>query len=90
MINTFILCTLLGITIGVFAAVFSKKDLKEKLPIKLTTNKGWNWIVWKNTYSDYALATLKKGTKDITIIANKDYIIIKLDGKSISVNTRKL
>ena len=90
MINTLILCTLLGIAIGVFAAVFSKKGLEVELPVKLTTNNGWNWTVWKKPIGNYALATLKKGTRDIMIIADNDTIIIQFNGKIVSINNRKI
>ena len=86
----YILCTLLGITIGIFATIFSKKSMCLESLVKLTTNNGWNWTIWKNTSSDYALATLKKGTKDVTVLVDDHCIIVQFDKKSISINTNEL
>ena len=89
MINSCILCLMFGIVIGVIAAALSKSNNKT-LPIKVQTNTGWNWLIWKTTIINGTLATLKKEKKNIMIIANNNNIIIKINGNSISINTKDL
>lgn len=89
MINLGIICLLLGIMVGAFAVVLNKGN-DNKLPINIQTNTGWNWTVWKNTIINGTLATLKKGDKDITMIADNNHIIIVFDKKRISINTNKV
>lgn len=89
MINSCILCLMLGIVIGVIAAALNKSNNKT-LPIKVQTNTGWNWLIWKTTIINGTLATLKKGNKNIMIIANNNNIIVKINGNSISINTKDL
>ena len=89
MINSCILCLMFGIVIGVIAAALNKSNNKT-LPIKVQTNTGWNWLIWKTTIINGTLATLKKGNKNIMIIANNNIIIIKINGNSISINTKDL
>lgn len=89
MINSCILCLMFGIVIGVIAAALSKSNNKT-LPIKVQTNTGWNWLIWKTTIINGTLATLKKGNKNIMIIADNNNIIVKINGNSISINTKDL
>ena len=60
MINSCIVCLLLGIVVGALAVVLSKGN-DNKLPINIRTNTGWNWRIWKTTIINGTLATLKKG-----------------------------
>ena len=89
MINSCILCLMFGIVIGVIAAALSKSNNKT-LPIKVQTNTGWNWLIWKTTIINGTLATLKKGNKNIMIIADNNNIIVKINGNSVSINTKDL
>ena len=87
MINSCIVCLLLGIVVGALAVVLSKGN-DNKLPINIRTNTGWNWQIWKTTIINGTLATLKKENKDITIIADDDNIIIDVDGIQFSINDK--
>lgn len=87
MINSCIVCLLLGIVVGALAVVLSKGN-DNKLPINIRTNTGWNWRIWKTTIINGTLATLKKENKDITIIADDDNIIIDINGIQFSINDK--
>ena len=87
MINSCILCLMFGIVIGVIAAALNKSNNKT-LPIKVQTNTGWNWLIWKTTIINGTLATLKKGNKNITIIADDDNIIVDVNGIQFSINDK--
>ena len=87
MINSCIVCLLLGIVVGALSIVLSKGN-DNKLPINIRTNTGWNWRIWKTTIINGTLATLKKENKDITIIADDDNIIIDVDGIQFSINDK--
>lgn len=87
MINSCIVCLLLGIVVGALAVVLSKGN-DNKLPINIRTNTGWNWQIWKTTIINGTLATLKKENKDITIIADDDNIIIDINGIQFSINDK--
>lgn len=87
MINSCIVCLLLGIVVGALAIVLSKGN-DNKLPINIRTNTGWNWRIWKTTIISGTLATLKKGNKDITIIADDDNIIVDVNGIQFSINDK--
>lgn len=81
------ICLLLGIVVGALAIVLSKGN-DNKLPINIRTNTGWNWRIWKTIVNSGTLATLKKGNKDITIIADDDNIIIDINGIQFSINDK--
>ena len=87
MINSCIVCLLLGIVVGALAVVLSKGN-DNKLPINIRTNTGWNWRIWKTTIINGTLATLKKENKDITIIVDDDNIIIDINGIQFSINDK--
>ena len=87
MINSCIVCLLLGIVVGALSIVLSKGN-DNKLPINIRTNTGWNWRIWKTTIINGTLATLKKENKDITIIADDDNIIIDINGIQFSINDK--
>ena len=87
MINSCMICLLLGIVVGALAIVLSKGN-DNKLPINIRTNTGWNWRIWKTIVNSGTLATLKKGNKDITIIADDDNIIIDINGIQFSINDK--
>ena len=87
MINSCIVCLLLGIVVGALAVVLSKGN-DNKLPINIRTNTGWNWRIWKTTIINGTLATLKKENKDITIIADDNNIIIDINGIQFSINDK--
>ena len=87
MINSCIVCLLLGIVVGALAVVLSKGN-DNKLPINIRTNTGWNWRIWKTTIINGTLATLKKENKDITIIADDDNIIVDINGIQFSINDK--
>ena len=87
MINSCIVCLLLGIVVGALAVVLSKGN-DNKLPINIRTNTGWNWRIWKTTIINGTLATLKKEDKDITIIADDDNIIVDINGIQFSINDK--
>ena len=87
MINSCILCLLLGIVVGALSIVLSKGN-DNKLPINIRTNTGWNWRIWKTTIINGTLATLKKENKDITIIADDDNIIVDVNGIQFSINDK--
>ena len=87
MINSCIVCLLLGIVVGALAVVLSKGN-DNKLPINIRTNTGWTWRIWKTTIINGTLATLKKENKDITIIADDDNIIIDINGIQFSINDK--
>ena len=87
MINSCIVCLLLGIVVGALAVVLSKGN-DNKLPINIRTNTGWNWRIWKTTIINGTLATLKKENKNITIIADDDNIIIDINGIQFSINDK--
>ena len=87
MINSCIVCLLLGIVVGALSIVLSKGN-DNKLPITIRTNTGWNWRIWKTTIINGTLATLKKENKDITIIADDDNIIVDVNGIQFSINDK--
>lgn len=87
MINSCIVCLLLGIVVGALAVVLSKGN-DNKLPINIRTNTGWNWRIWKTIVNSGTLATLKKGNKDITIIADDGNIIVNINGIQFSINDK--
>ena len=87
MINSCMICLLLGIVVGALAIVLSKGDDNKSL-INIRTNTGWNWRIWKTTIISGTLATLKKGNKDITIIADDDNIIVDINGTPFSINDK--
>ena len=87
MINSCIVCLLLGIVVGALSIVLSKGN-DNKLPINIRTNTGWNWRIWKTTIINGTLATLKKENKDITIIADDDNIIVDVNGIQFSINDK--
>ena len=87
MINSCIVCLLLGIVVGALSIVLSKGN-DNKLPINIRTNTGWNWRIWKTTIINGTLATLKKENKDITIIVDDDNIIIDINGIQFSINDK--
>ena len=87
MINLGIICLLLGIMVGAFAVVLNKGN-DSKLPISIKTDTGWNWRIWKTIVNSGTLATLKKGDKDITIIADDGNIIVDINGIQFSINDK--
>ena len=81
MINTCLVCFMFGIVVGVLASYLYKRDEIIDNLVKVDTNDGWHWTIWKKTIIDGTLATLKKGNKEATIVVDDNKIVIMRNKK---------